>query len=162
MSKVYGLFLSLILVSINSHAVEPVLDQQGMFYFNVIFDAGQTTKTEHDFGFRFDRTLAEPGENITMNQLAAKPAVFNLKLNNNGLKAFKLNGIDYSYQDYVYHGAEGGDAKTGAAKTAAKTGDEAEAQPIPEATEQPKRKLDVPLGVIIGGLIGITAIATGF
>lgn len=95
MSKVYWLFLSLILASINSHAVEPVLDHQGIFYFNLTFDAGQTTKTEHDFGFRFDRSLVQPGETATMSQLNNKPAVLNLKLNSNGLKAFKLHGIDY-------------------------------------------------------------------
>ncbi len=161
MSKVCWLFLSLILVSVNSYAVEPILDQQGMFYFNLSFDAGQTTKTEHDFGFRFDRALVQPGENMTMSQLTAKPAVFNLKLNKNGLKAFELNGIDYSYEDYVYRGAEGGDAKTGAAKTAAKTADEAEAQPVPETTAEPKKKINVPLGVIIGVLIGTVAFASG-
>jgi hypothetical protein len=157
MSKVYCLFLSLILVSVSSHAFEPVLDQQATFYFNLSFDMGQTSKTDHDFGFRFDRSLVQPGENMTMSQLTAKPAVLNLKLNNNGLKALKINGIDYTDEYYVYRGAEGGDAKTGAAKTS----DEAETQPIPETTEQPKKKINVPLGVIIGILIGAVAIGSG-
>jgi len=158
MSKVYWLFISLILVSINSQAIEPVLDQQGTFYFNLSFDAGQSTKTEHDFGFRFDRSLVQPGENMTMSQLTASPAVFNLKLNNRGLKAFELNGIDY-YTDkyYVYRGAEGGDAKSDAAET----GDEAEAQPVPETTETQKKKIDIPLGVVIGVLIGAVALGAG-
>ena len=155
MSKVYCLFLSLVLVSINSHAVEPVLDHQGLFYFNLTFDVGQTTKPEHDFGFRFDRSLVQPGETMTMSQLNTKPAVLNLKLNSNGLKAFKLHGIDYSYATndaYVYHGAEGGDAKTGGEA-------EAEAQPIPESTEEAKRKINIPLGIIIGVGIGAIAVA---
>lgn len=138
----------------NSQAVEPVLDQQGMFYFNLTFDAGQKTKSEHNFGFRLDRGMVEPGENMTVNQLLNKPAVFNLKMNNNGLQAFELNGIDYAYQDNTYYGAEGS-AKTGGAKT----NDGTEAQPIPEATEQPKKKIDIPLGVIIGALIAATAVA---
>jgi hypothetical protein len=148
MSKVYCLFLSLFLVSINVHAYEPVLDHQGMLYFNLSFDVGQTKKVEHDFGFRFDRALVQPRETLTMSQLNAKPAVFNLKLNNDGLKAFYVNGTDYSYDVnniYVYHGAEGGDAKSGG---------EAEAQPIPEATAEPRRKINIPLGVVIGVLIG--------
>ena len=155
MSKVYWLFLSLILASINSHAVEPVLDHQGLFYFNITFDAGQMTKTEHDFGFRFDRSLVQPGETTTMSQLNNKPAVLNLKLNSNGLKAFKLHGIDYSYatnDTYVHHGAEGGDTKTDGEP-------EAEAQPIPEPTETAKRKINIPLGVIIGVGIGAIAVA---
>ncbi len=135
MSKLFWIFLSLILISMNSHAVEPTLDQQGLFYFNMTFDAGTSTKAEHDFGFRLDRTLMQPGESMTMNQLVDQPAVLNLKFNNNGLKAFELNGIDYSTEYYVSR-AEG---------------DEAEAQP--------KKKIDIPLGVIIGVGFGTLAIA---
>jgi hypothetical protein len=140
MSKVFWMFLSLIFISINSYAVEPVLDQQGMFYFSMTFDAGQSTKTEHDFGFRLDRTLVQAGETMTMQQLADKPAVFNLKLNKNGLKAFELNGIDYSTEYYVSR-AEGEETEVGA---------------------QPKKSVDIPIGVIAGVLIGTVAIASGF
>lgn len=152
MPKVCWLFLSLFLVSFSSHAVEPVLDHQGMLYFNLSFDLGQTKKTEQDFGFRFDRSLVQPGESITMSQLTAKPAVFNLKLDSNGLKAFKLHGVDYSYETsdaYVYHGAEGGDTKAGS---------EAEAQPIPEPSEKTKSIIDdIPVGVYVGVIIGAIA-----
>lgn len=137
MLKVFSLFLSLMIFSVNSLAVEPVLDQQGMFYFNMTFDAGTSTKTEHDFGFRLDRTLMQPGDTMTMNQLTNSPAVFNLKLNDNGLKSFELNGIDYSQEVYV-----------------------ARAEGEPEA--KPKRKLNIPLGVIAGIAIGTIAIADGF
>ena len=138
MLKVFGLFLSLIFISINSYAVEPVLDQQGMFYFSMTFDAGHSTKTEHDFGFRLDRSLVQPGETMTMQQLADKPAVFNLKLNNNGLKAFELNGVDYSTEYYVSR----------------VEGDEAEVE------AQPKKSVDIPVGVLIGVLIGAVALGS--
>jgi len=138
MSKAFYLFLSLVFVSINSYAVEPVLDQQGIFYFNMTFDAGSSTKTDHDFGFRLDRTLIQPGETMTMSQLAAQPAVFNYKLNKNGLKAFELNGVDYSTEYYVSR-AEG-----------------------EEVEAEPKKKIDIPVGVIIGVLIGTVAVASGF
>ena len=59
------LCFSFLFLSLNAYAVEPVLDQQGMIYFNLSFDAGHTTKTEHNFGFRFDRAMVEPGENMT-------------------------------------------------------------------------------------------------
>jgi hypothetical protein len=149
--KTILLFL-LLVVSLNVSAFEPILDHQGMLYFNLSYDIEQTKKTEHDFGFRFDRSLVQPGEAITMNQLNAQPAVFNLKLNNYGLKAFKVNGVDYSYDvnnPYVHHGAEGGE-----------TGNEGntEAQPMPEATQEPERKINIPLGVIIGVLIGTLAV----
>ncbi len=151
MPKVYCFFLALFMVSMSAQAYEPVIDHQGMLYFNLSFDVGQSKNVDHDFGFRFDRSFVEPRETITMSQLNAKPAVFNLKLNNKGLKAFNVHGIDYSYDvidKYVYHGAEGGDAKA-----------EGESQPIPEAAEEPKRKIAIPLGVVIGVLIGTLAIA---
>lgn len=163
MSKLYAVLFALFLMPLNTLAFEPVMDQQGMFYFNMTFDAGQTTKTEHHFGFRLDRGLVKPGENMTMSQLADKPAVFNLQLNNNGLKAFKLNGIDYSYDDYVYHGAEGGKTTSESAETAAKTA-EAETteveptQPVEES--QLSKAIDnIPLGVLVGAIIGIVAVA---
>ena len=43
---------------------------------------------------------------------------------------------------YVYHGAEGGEAVS---------------QPIPEAEEEPRRKIAIPFGVLVGLLIGATA-----
>jgi hypothetical protein len=167
MSRLFGLFLSLIIVSVNSHAIEPVMDQQGMFYFNMTFDAGQSTKVEHDFGFRLDRTLMQPGESMTMNQLAAKPAVFNLKLNKYGLKSIKLNGVDYTETYYAYRAAEGEDAPAEAVDA---TVAEAEVQATPEVTAEPEKKVDtttspellkIPLGVIIGLLIGSVALAAG-
>lgn len=152
------LFFSFLFLSFNAAAVEPVLEQQGMFYFNMTFDVGHSTKTEHDFGFRFDRAMVKPGENLTMNQLIDRPAVFNLKYNKNGLKAFELNGVDYSYIDYAHYEAEADEtAKT---ETAATTSEETEAQPVPEETvEQPKRKIHIPLGVMIGVGIGIIALS---
>jgi hypothetical protein len=122
------------------------MDHQGMLYFNLSYDLEHAKKAEHDFGFRFDRSYVQPRETMSLDQLNAKPAVFNLKLNNEGLKAFKVNGIDYSYATNgpsIYHAAEG---------------DEVEAQPIPEATDEPRRKINIPLGVIIGVLIGTMAV----
>ena len=134
MSKSLFLFLSLMFMSVNLHAVEPVLDQQGMLYFNVSFDAGQTSKTEHDFGFRFDRALVRSGENMTLNHLAATPAVFNLKLNKDGLKALELHGIDYAEEYLAYRAAEGEEG---------------------EKKESVIKK--IPLGVFIGVAIGVIA-----
>lgn len=133
MSKIYGLFIALFLVSLNAQAYEPVLDQQGMLYFNLSYDIGQSKKTDHEFGFRFDRSFVEPHETLTMNQLNAQSAVFDVKINDNGLKAFNIHGVDYSYATDIYQAAEG------------------------EAAE-PKRDLKIPLGVIIGVLIGTLAL----
>lgn len=157
MSGLKGLLYSLVLFSFNVFAIEPVMEHQGMFYIDLSFDAGYPLKTDHDLGFRFDRGLVEPGQTMSIGQLAAQPAVFNLKLNQNGIKAFELHGIDYSYEEYVYSGAEGGDAGTGAANTTnAETG---RTETTAEAERQTKTKIEIPLGVVIGVLIGATALA---
>lgn len=57
-----------------------------------------------------------------------------LKLSDNGLKAFELNDLDYSQEIYV-----------------------ARADGEPEA--KPRRKVNIPLGVIIGVGIGALALA---
>lgn len=145
MSKVYSFFLIILVLPISTHAYEPILDHQAMLYFNLTFDVSQPKKLDNNFGFRFDKTFTEPRETIMMNQLHDKPAILNLKLSNKGLKSFNIYGSDYSYyvnDEYVYHGAEGGEAVS---------------QPIPEATEEPRRKIAIPFGVIVGLLIGATA-----
>ncbi|MCG8379963.1 MAG: hypothetical protein MI865_10890 [Proteobacteria bacterium] len=177
MNKIYGLLIILISFSLNLYAIEPQLDHQGMIYFNMTFDAGYSKKTEHDFGFRFDRGYVEPGSNMTVNQLVGKPAIINLKMNNNGLQAFELNGINYSYKDYVFYGAEGGNAKTtdtettGAKTTGAKTVDTETAtvenetitteEQVVEESELSKRIGEIPLGAWIGAIIGIVALSAG-
>ena len=145
MSKVYSFFLIVLMAPTSAQAYEPILDHQAMLYFNITFDVSQPKKLDNDFGIRFDRSFVEPRKTIMMNQLDDKPAILNLKLSNKGLKAFNINGNDYSYHvndKYVYHGAEGGQAVS---------------QPIPEAEEEPRRKIAIPFGVLVGLLIGATA-----
>lgn len=151
MLKASFLSLPFLLLSINSHAIEPVLDQQAIFYFDFTFDTSQKTKYKHHFGLRLDHAWHTPGDNITVGQLLAKPAIISLRMNNHGLQALELNGIDYAHYDSIYHATE----------DSAKTNNGTETQPLPERVEQPKKKLEIPLGVIIGGLIGILAVASG-
>ena len=130
-----------------SFAIEPILDQQAMVYFNVSFDTGYKKKLTHDFGLRFDRGVIQPGEIMTIDQLMPRTPVFDLGINKFGVKTFELNGIDFTDKYYVYHATEA----------------EAEA----EATEEPKKKTKsigkyidkAPTGVLIGVVILTIALA---
>jgi hypothetical protein len=103
----------------------------------------------YDFGLRFDRGLVQPGESMVMNQLISKLAVLNLKLNKFGVKAFELNGIDFTDEYYVYHAAE------------------SDSEIAAETTEEPKEKTKsigkyidkAPTGVLIGIIIVGIALA---
>lgn len=146
----YILALPLLFVlSINSHATELVLDQQAMFYIDVAFDVDQAPRAQSSFGFRLDNGLVAPGENMTAIQLVQKPAIFNLKLDHNGLRRLELSGIDYSSQ--IHHATDQDDHSE--PQTQAKTD--------PAETTETVEKIDIPLGVIIGISIGLVAIATG-
>jgi len=130
-----------------SFAIEPILDQQAMVYFNVSFDTGYKKKLTHDFGLRFDRGVIQPGEIMTIDQLMPRTPVFDLGINKFGVKTFELNGIDFTDKYYVYHATEA----------------EAEA----EATEEPRKKTKsigkyidkAPTGVLIGVVILTIALA---
>ena len=139
------LFIFLIATfAVKSFAVEPILDQQAMLYFNVSFDTGYKKKVAHDFGLRFDRGVIQPGEIMTIDQLMHKKPVFNLSINKFGIKTLVLNGIDFTDKYYVYHATE-------------EEAEEAEA----ETTDAPKKKTksfgkyidQAPAGVLIGIVI---------
>ncbi len=164
MPKFSWLLLSLSLFATNSLAIEPELQQQGMFYFNVSFDAGQTRKTTHDFGFRLDHGQVKPGESMRLSELNTRSAMFDIKYNSNGLQSFKIHGVDYTQEYTVARGAEAGTDEATAGETApaeaTATEPEAQAEPVPQQTETVK-KIDIPLGVIIGALIGGVALLAG-
>ncbi len=161
MPKFRWLLLSLSLFSTSSLAVEPELQQQGMFYFNVSFDAGYSKKTKHDFGFRVDRGLVKPGDSMRLSELNSKPAVFNLNYNNAGLQSFKIHGVDYTQEYMVARGAEAGTdeaATTDEVAPAEEAAAEAEAEPQEQVAI---KRLNIPMGVYIGVLIGGFALAAG-
>ncbi len=129
--------------TLKSFAIEPIIDQQAMVYFNVSFDAGYKKKSSHDFGLRFDRGVIQPGEIMTIEQLMPKTPVFNLGVNRFGIKNFELNGINFTDKHYVYHATE------------------TETETETETTDEPKKKTKsfgkyidkAPTGVLIGVVI---------
>ncbi len=154
------LFLSLVVFSTHSLAFEPELQQQGMFYINVSFDAGQTTKTKHHFGFRLDQGLVEPGQTMMLSTLVKKPAALDIQYTNTGMQAFNVHGINYLQEVLVARGAEAGGEETVVNEEPAADTTEAEAEQDTAVVEAaPVRDLDVKFGVVIGLAIGILAVA---
>ena len=159
MLKSACLFISLLVFSIHSAAFEPELQQQGMFYFNVSFDAGHDTKTTHHFGFRFDHGLVKPGETMMLSALAKRPAALDIQYTRQGIQAFNIHGFNYLEEVLVARGAESGAEETPAVEPEAET---AEGEPIKEtvtAEASPERELNIPFGVLLGLGIGLIAIA---
>ncbi len=137
--------------ALKSFAIEPILDQQAMVYFNVSFDAGYKNKSVHDFGLRFDRGVIQPGETMTIDQLMPKTPVFNLGINKYGIKTFDINGINITENHEVFHAAE------------AEEEEEEEAETKDNANKKTKsigKYIDkAPTGVLIGIVILTVALA---
>ena len=143
MFRAFLFIFLLAILAVKSFAIEPVLDQQAMLYFNVSFDAGYKKKVAHNFGLRFDRGVIQPGEVMTIEQLMPRTPVFNLDINKFGIKTLELNGIDFTDKYYVYHASE------------------AETEEVEPATDESKKKTKsigkyidaAPAGVLIGIVI---------
>jgi hypothetical protein len=147
---VTGLLSSFIFFSSSAYAIEPVLDQHAMFYYQVPLGASNSHEARHNFGFRFDRTMMQPGEIIQYQSLMRDPAVVDIRMGYDGIRELQLNGIDYVERYYVLNGAnaEGTENGNGEGGT----------------TEEKKPGLDelmhsIPTGVLIGGAIGIAILS---
>lgn len=163
MFKPVCLFFSLLVFSTHSVAFEPELQQQGMFYLNVSFDAGNNTRTKHHFGFRIDHGLVKPGETMMLSELAKKPAALDIQYTRQGMQAFNIHGVNYLQEILVSRGAEAGAEEEPVAEPEATPADTSvEAGPVEEtstAEATPRRELNIPFGVVLGLGIGLIAIA---
>jgi len=142
-----GLLSTFIFISSNGHAIEPVLDQHAMLYYQVPLGASNSKEARHNFGFRFDRYMIQPGEIIQYQSLLRQPAVVDIRMGYTGIQEFQVNGIDYVDQYYVQHGAD----TEGTGEEDSGEGDKTEGE------KQGIEKLmhSIPAGVLIGaGILG--------
>ena len=148
MLKAWPLALILSMISLKSYAIDPILDQQVTLYYGVSFDAGYNKSSKSNYGLRFDRGMIHPGDGIKISELTSKSAILNLRLNEHGIKAIELNGVNYALDDYVYHANE---AET---DTNSENVDEQEKKSKPLTHYINK----APTGVLIGVAIGVIAL----
>jgi hypothetical protein len=146
-----GLLSSFIFISANGHAIEPVLDQHAMLYYQVPLGASNSKEARHNFGFRIDRQMIQPGEIIQYQSLLRQPAVVDIRMGYTGIQELRVNGIDYVEQYYVQHGADTEETVEG-------TGEEDSGES--DKTEGEKKGFEklmhsIPAGVLIGaGILG--------
>ena len=167
--RIYSTILSLILVFLCSSvsAVEPIIEQQLMLYYQIPLGGNNQHSSKHKFGLRLDQTLHSPRQVTEFSSVMKKPAMLDLQMQHKEPLAFKIHGVDYTERLYTHHAdaAENAAAdtqnipeETGAEATAATEGEVAE-----EATEEKtivQKTLDeMPTGVIIGVILGIAILA---
>lgn len=159
--------------SMNVFAVEPVDEQQIMFYYQIPLGADKQ-HSKHQFGLRFDQTSHDPRQDVRINSLISKPASMDFRMGYDGVQSINIHGVDYA-KYLIAKVAEGEDAPVEAADKAAtdeSMGDEGDAAAKGKETaktsettreEEPgplsKKINDLPVGVGIGVIVGLLILA---
>lgn len=156
--------LCLLPAAFNVMAVEPVDDQQLMFYYHIPLGAANQQAARHQFGLRLDRTTHKPGETVQLDMLEKKPADMDFRMTYDGVQSFSVHGVDYASY-LIARAAASEDESADEAVTEEDTGstEESTAQteeaPADEKTVVQKTLDDLPIGVIFGVILGVGIIA---
>jgi len=102
------------MITSNSWAVEPIDDQQVIFYYQIPFGGIKKADNSHKFGFRIDRVSVDRltgqySDSLTFNDLMKRPASLDLQMGHQGIAAFKMHGYDYLPQLISQADDEGGE-----------------------------------------------------
>ncbi|MCH8080093.1 MAG: hypothetical protein IH836_00835 [Proteobacteria bacterium] len=105
---------AMFMITSNSWAVEPIDDQQVIFYYQIPFGGIKKADTSHKFGFRIDRVSVDRltgqySDSLTFNDLMKRPASLDLQMGHQGIAAFKMHGYDYLPQLISQADDEGGE-----------------------------------------------------
>ena len=148
----------------NVNASDLIMEPHAMLYYQVPLGGGNKQKHKSTFGFRFDNAIHETGKQIDYQRLFNQEPVLDFRLNNDGVEAFKITGIDYlkKYRLLRQNGDNVGDSPENAADST----DNSEGEAVQEEEESLLDKLpgindiveeDQYFGLLLGALI-----ATGF
>ncbi len=146
-----------LLVPVNSLALEPVSEAHAMIYYQVPFSAGKQEQKKHSFGFRMDHTSYNHGEMIEYQKIMNKKAAFDFKMGHDGVQGMYVSGVDYLKLYRLKKAAEDEgeeesvDAETNKANPVSEV-----ASGIGDTIEELTAR--IPLGFMIGGIIGIVLI----
>ena len=105
---------AMFMITSNSWAVEPLDDQQVIFYYQIPFGGIKKADNSHKFGFRIDRVSVDRltgqySDSLTFNDLMKRPASLDLQMGHQGIAAFKMHGYDYLPQLISQADDEGGE-----------------------------------------------------
>ncbi len=154
----------MIMITSNGWAVEPIDDQQAMFYYQIPFGGIKKVDNLHKFGFRIDRITVDRltgqySDSLTFNDLMKRPASLDIQMGHQGIAALKMHGYDYlphlisradeeDGQDGGENGEAGGQENGGASET--EKSEEKKYLKLPELNQ-------TNFGVLLG--VGILIIA---
>ncbi len=147
--------LSLVLLlPVQSMALEPVNEAHAMFYYQVPFSVNKVEQKKHSFGFRMDRTSYEHGGMIQYQQLMNNTAVFDFKMGHQGVQGLYVSGVDYLQRYRLSRAAE--DEQSGDENGEENAEASADSGDIGETIDE---IMDIiPLGFLIGGAVGVVLI----
>jgi hypothetical protein len=140
----------IILLPVQSMALEPVNESHAMFYYQVPFSANKVAEKKHSFGFRMDNTSYQHGEMIRYQDLMKKIAAFDFKFGHEGVEGVYVSGVDYlqRYRLLRADGEDAGDEAETSKDSGSRLGKDVH-ESLVDLVET------VPLGFVIGGIIGV-------
>lgn len=147
------------LVMFNASAAEKFMEPHAMLYYQVTFGNNHAHAVKQTFGLRLDEALVEPRKPIDYQKLFRRPAVINLKMNDAGVMALNITGVNFLKQIRTLHASED-DANTAAGGSGAEAKGQAQTAKkkggffkLPDYSNAIKKSQYLGLG--IGILVGI-------
>ena len=166
------ILLCLVIATSGTLAIEPVDEQQVMFYYQIPLGGVTSVDREHQFGLRLDQTTHDPRETVHINMLDKRQAAADFRFGYNGIQSLKIHGVDYA--GYLVARANAGEegekvmeeqpaeeavTEANPEVAAEETGSEPEAEPVEEKGTIQQTMDELPAGVIFGVILGIGILA---
>lgn len=160
-----AVIILLAFASSNAMARGPLVEPHALFYYRFSFDGAAGKEQPPTFGFRMDEINYSRRDTVDIRRLMQRPAMLDLRMDRNGVKALYISGRDYLRQYRLQHADESGDA--GTTKDEGKSGDTAAGkdQTVAQKMGSDFKKTLVtvvkktPVGVLIGVGFGIVLVA---
>ena len=163
----FSILSLVLLLPVQSMALEPINEAHAMFYYQVPFSVNKAEQKKHSFGFRMDRTSYEYGGMIQYQQLMNKTAVFDFKMGHEGVQGLYVSGVDYLQRYRLSKAAE--DGQSGAengeedAEVSEGSAEAGKSNPATKVAGDIGETIDeimdiIPLGFLIGGAVGVVLI----
>ena len=155
-------FFAMFIFTSNAWAVEPINEQQALFYYQIPFGGVKKIDNTHKFGFRIDRvtidrSTGQYSDSLTFNDLMKRAASLDLQMGHQGIAAFKMHGYDYmpvlisqADDEGVKNGEANGQENGEASET--EEDDKKELLKYSDVLDQ------TTVGILIGGVIAVLAL----
>lgn len=147
-------FFAMLIFMSNAWAVEPINEQQALFYYQIPFGGVKKIDNTHKFGFRIDRvtidrSTGQYSDSLTFNDLMKRPASLDLQMGHQGIVTLKMHGYDY-LPDLVSQANDEGGENGEASET--EKDDKKELLKFSDVLDQ------TTVGILIGGVIAVLAL----